>query len=135
MRLRNISLDYLPSDIGTSINFSSIKRLHIIQCLGLPFLWKIFMDSRSGTHIEDFRLLMLDWDEYPSLHDEHGFEAFFASFGTSLFRVNVSKCKQLFWWKPCIRASGRTRERTEMNNTSAYVLLVHERQESYNLPS
>jgi hypothetical protein len=79
MVLHDVDFDWLPESLVTSVNLSSVKTLHIVQCQNLQNPFKLFM--RSDTNIEELWIQLLDCEDEDIRHDDpHGFENFIASF-------------------------------------------------------
>lgn len=93
--LQDIHFADLAKSTSTSINFTSIKGLSIIQCQKMPLLWKFFITA--GTSIERLLIRLLDWtSEHEHNGAAHGFEAFIRSF-SSLLTLCVKVCST---WQP-----------------------------------
>jgi hypothetical protein len=70
MTFRDVNFEYLPLSLGQSINFSSVKQLHIFQCVPLHNLLLLFMDSTSGTNLETLSIGNCDWEADYDILDE-----------------------------------------------------------------
>jgi hypothetical protein len=81
--LRDINFAHLSSSTAQPVNFSSIKKLYVVNCLNLQLLWEIFMLSDAGTNIEELLILIFQWEQEHQHHeDSHRFEPLIKSFSS-----------------------------------------------------
>jgi hypothetical protein len=65
----DVDFELLPTSLGESINFSSVKKVHIIQCSPLDNVLQLFIDCSSGTNLEALFIENYDWtSDYLNLY-------------------------------------------------------------------